>query len=192
MQSVLIVSSGDKYTAYFIDMLIASSDYSAEQIITVQTCTDARRLMLERDFDLVIINAPLKDESGERLSRHITDKGLSQVMLVVAGEYYDAVSAACEDYGVITIAKPINPSIFNASLKIARAIQNRLLRMQTENNKLKQKIEDIRIVDLAKYTLISYLKMNEQEAHRYIEKQAMDLRTTRRKIAERILKTYGH
>jgi response regulator NasT len=34
------------------------------------------------------------------------------------------------------------------------------------------------------------MKMSEQEAHRYIEKQAMDMRSTRRNVAEGILKRY--
>jgi response regulator NasT len=62
--------------------------------------------------------------------------------------------------------------------------------MQTENEHLRQKIEDIRIVDRAKWILVSYMQMNEKEAHRYIEKQAMDLRTTKREVAEGLLKTY--
>ena len=45
-------------------------------------------------------------------------------------------------------------------------------------------------MDRAKCVLIQYLNMTETQAHRYIEKQAMDLRTTRRQIAEGILKTY--
>jgi response regulator NasT len=32
--------------------------------------------------------------------------------------------------------------------------------------------------------------MTEGQAHRYIEKQAMDMRTPRKEIAENILKTY--
>jgi len=32
--------------------------------------------------------------------------------------------------------------------------------------------------------------MSEPEAHRYIEKQAMDMRITRRKVAEQILRIY--
>ena len=32
--------------------------------------------------------------------------------------------------------------------------------------------------------------MSESQAHRYIEKQAMDLRVTKKEIAENILKTY--
>jgi response regulator NasT len=63
-------------------------------------------------------------------------------------------------------------------------------RIQAENSQLKYKIEDIRIIDRAKYILISYMNMSEKEAHRFIEKQAMDLRITKRAIAEGILKTY--
>lgn len=42
----------------------------------------------------------------------------------------------------------------------------------------------------AKWFLIEQLKMTEQEAHRYIEKQAMDRCVTKRVIAENILSTY--
>ncbi|MDR0322216.1 MAG: hypothetical protein LBI28_11990 [Treponema sp.] len=38
--------------------------------------------------------------------------------------------------------------------------------------------------------MISYMNMNEQEAHWFIEKQAMDMRATKRTVAEGILKTY--
>ena len=65
-----------------------------------------------------------------------------------------------------------------------------MVSLQSENTKLHQKIQEIRLVDRAKCTLIQDLHMTEQDAHRYIEKQAMDLRMTRREIAEEILKTY--
>ena len=38
--------------------------------------------------------------------------------------------------------------------------------------------------------LISELRMTEEVAHRYIEKQAMDRCVTRRAIAEGIIRTY--
>jgi response regulator NasT len=138
----------------------------------------------------VIVNAPLPDESGEGLSRYIASKSESQVILVVKSEFFDAISAVCEEDGVLTISRPVDKSIFWSALTLAKSAQNRIKRIQAENVQLKQKIEDIRIVDRAKYILISYMKMNEKEAHRYIEKQAMDLRSTKRAIAEGILKTY--
>jgi len=100
------------------------------------------------------------------------------------------VSAACEDDGVLVVAKPVNRTVFWSALKLAQASGARIARMKDENSKLKQKIEDIRIVDRAKCILISYLNMSEQESHRYIEKQAMDMRLSKRTIAEGILKTY--
>ncbi len=42
----------------------------------------------------------------------------------------------------------------------------------------------------AKWLLIECLSMAEPDAHRYIEKQAMDLRITKREAAENIIKTY--
>lgn len=51
-------------------------------------------------------------------------------------------------------------------------------------------MEYIRVVNKAKWFLIEQLKMTEQEAHRYIEKQAMDRCVTKRVIAENILSTY--
>ena len=181
------MSHKEKSTAFFADML---KSVSCGVIVTVTTCGEARRKLLDRDFDLCIINAPLQDESGEMLSRHIASQGVSQVILCVKSEYYDEVSASVEDFGVITVSKPINKTFFWSALKIAKAALNKMKSLQAENNKLTKKIEDIRIIDRAKCILISHLGMNEQQAHKYIEKQAMDMRITKRAIAEGILKTY--
>ena len=187
METALIVSHMEKHTAFFEKML---SEAACDQIVTLQTCGEARRMLLERDFDLVLVSAPLPDESGESLARHVAAKGVSQVILIVKNEYFDAISALCEDDGVLVVARPMNKTVFWSALKLAKAANHRLRMMRTENSKLKQKIEDIRVVDRAKCVLISYLSMGEQEAHRYIEKQAMDMRVSRRAIAEEILKTY--
>jgi len=187
MDSALIVSRTEKSTTSFTEVLRAAAIH---QITAVQSCGEARRLLLERGFDLVIVNALLRDESGERLSRDIASKGASQVILVVKAEYHDAVSAVCEDDGVLTVAKPINKAMFWSVLALAKSAHNRIRRVQAENARLQQKIEDIRIVDRAKCILISRLALSEQEAHRLIEKQAMDRRCTRREIAEGLINTY--
>ncbi len=183
----MIVSFTEHSLAYFTEILHA---FSVSRIATVSSCSDARRLLVSQDFDLVIINAPLRDESGEGLSQHIAEKAISQVILLVKSEHYDDVSDVVEDYGVITIAKPINKNLLWSALKLAKASQRKLKTMKAENTKLIQKIEDIRAVDRAKCILISYFNMSESEAHKYIERQAMDTRTTKRAVAEGILKTY--
>ena len=56
---------------------------------------------------------------------------------------------------------------------------------------IEEKMEEIRIVNRAKWLLISELKMDEQGAYRYIEKHAMDRCISKREIAEEIIETYS-
>lgn len=187
MDSALIVSNSDKGNDFFTGML---RQISCSKVSTAKTGGETRRFMMNQNFDLYIINNPLLDESGEQLSVHIATRTSSQIILLVKADVYDVVSSKVEDYGVITIAKPINRHIFWSCLKLAKASFNRMQMLKTENTKLYKKIEDIKTIDRAKCILISYLNMSEAEAHKYIEKQAMDLRASKIKIAEKILKTY--
>jgi len=187
MESALLVSNSEKDTAFFTGFLNAASIH---QVTSIQSCDSARRLILKQDFDLVIVDAPLRDESGESFSRHVASKGVSQTLLLVKSEFFDSVSAACENDGVLTISKPVDKALLWSALSLAKSVQSRIKRIQAENTQLKQKIEDIRTIDRAKCLLISSMNMREQEAHRYIEKQAMDMRSSRRIVAEGILKRY--
>ena len=57
-------------------------------------------------------------------------------------------------------------------------------------NELKNKIEDIKVIDRAKCCLIEKEKQTEDEVHKYIEKLAMDMRLSRREIADKIIERY--
>ncbi|MFR1758817.1 MAG: ANTAR domain-containing response regulator, partial [Christensenellaceae bacterium] len=100
------------------------------------------------------------------------------------------LSAQVEEDGVFVVPKPVNRPFFYQAVKLASASRRRMLSLEQQNMRLQQKIEEIRLVDRAKCTLIEVLKLSEAQAHRYIEKQAMDMRITRREVAENILKTY--
>lgn len=187
MESVLIISFSEKSAAFLKELL--NPDFSKD-IVTVTNCQEARRLYMQRSFELCIINAPLRDEAGELLARHIAVEKGSQVILLTPYEYFDEISTQVEDAGVITLSKPVNKAILWNALKMAKAANSLVHRLKSENTKLVQKIEDIKIVDRAKCILISYLRLTEIEAHKYIEKKAMDTRSTKRAVAEEILKTY--
>ncbi len=187
MDSAIIISFSKKSIEYLTEIL---TEASVTNITAISTASEARCMLIEKEFDLCIINTPLPDEFGESLARDIAAKQTSEVILIVKSELFDEVSDRVEEYGVITIAKPIGKHFFRNALKLAFAIHKRIKTIKCENGKLIQKIEDIRIVDRAKCILISHLSITEPEAHRYIEKQAMDMRQTRRKVAEEILRIY--
>ena len=60
-------------------------------------------------------------------------------------------------------------------------------KLLTSNKRLEDKIEELKLVDRAKCLLIMHEGMDEQEAHKYIEKKAMDLRISRREVAQKII-----
>ena len=91
---------------------------------------------------------------------------------------------------MLALSKPVTAQTVAQSLTLICATRERLRRMEQKTASVEEKIEEIRIVNKAKWLLIDQLKMTEQEAHRYIEKQAMDRCVTRRTIAENILATY--
>jgi response regulator NasT len=187
MDSALIVSQGEKGVAFLTEMLTLAV---VSNVSAVQTAEEARRHLLDMDYDLCVILAPLPDESGVRLAENIAGKGLSEVILIVKAEQFEEVSGQVEDRGVLTVSKPVNKALFWNAIKMAHAAHQRFQILQNEKRKLLQKIEDLRVIDRAKCLLISYLSMTEPEAHKYIERQAMDMRVTRRDVAEEILRTY--
>jgi response regulator NasT len=176
----------ERTTSFFTELLDAAL---INRIAVLQTCAEARKLLLEQDFDLVIVNAPLADETGEKFACQTAVKGISQVILVAKSEHFEVISDKCENDGVLIIAKPLSKAAFWSALALAKSSWGRMKRIQDEDLKVKKRIDDIRIIDRAKYTLITSLNMSEKEAHRFIEKQAMDMRSTKRAIAEEILKT---
>ena len=68
------------------------------------------------------------------------------------------------------------------------ALRNKLLAAQRETLDLRDRMDEIRIVNKAKWVLIENRQMSEPEAHRYIEKAAMDRCVRRKEIAEEILR----
>lgn len=186
-RSVLIVTSNEK-TASFIMQLLDPALYNP--VLIAKSGNEASRMLISSTFDIVIINAPLSDQLGYELALNIYEKSVSGIMLMVKNEMFDEVCDRVEDYGILTVAKPLSKQLFYQALRLIVATREKLKLLEKENIRLQVQIQEIRIINRAKWTLIEYLKMSEAQAHRYIEKQAMDMRMTKKAVAESILKTY--
>ena len=77
-----------------------------------------------------------------------------------------------------------------AALPQFLAMCMRLRTPRQYTSSLQRKLDDARLVSRAKLLWMSRLNMSETEAHRYIEKAAMDGCRKRREVAERIICTY--
>lgn len=187
MTSVLLVSNTNTTLQLLSSFM---TEQTISRLVTASDGASARREILDTDFDLIIIDSPLKDELGVGFALDAADKATSGIIYVTKYEnLYDA-NEELEEAGVFVLPKPISPELFYQSIRLLTASRRRLTKLVNENNKLQTKIQEIRLVDRAKCVLIQYLSMTEEEAHRHIEKQAMDLRLSRKKVAERILIRY--
>ena len=185
--SVLAVSSSAKFNAS-IRELLPESRYRPLTIL--RDAAAARRELLENRYDLVILNTPLPDEFGTRLALDVCEHSGAGVLLLVKAEHYLDIEAKTAPRGVLTLSKPTSAQLFRETLRMLCITRERLRSMEKKTATIEEKMEEIRIVNRAKWLLIEELKMTEQEAHRYIEKQAMDRCVTRRSVAENILSTY--
>ena len=94
------------------------------------------------------------------------------------------------EFGVFTLSKPTSSQLLTQFLKILCTSRERMRKLEGKQQTVEEKIEEIRLVNHAKWLLIECLSMTEAEAQRYIEKQAMDARISKRQMAENVIKTY--
>ena len=93
VDSVLLVSNTSS-TMQIISGLFVSQPIS--RIVPAQSCTEARRSLLESEFDLVIIDTPLPDEFGDDFALHAAESSGSGVVVLVDG-------IRLEDFGCIFV-----------------------------------------------------------------------------------------
>lgn len=187
LDKTLIISGSEQALVLLSDLM---KSYNGSQITSASSGSEARRLINRTDFDMVIISTPLPDEFGSDLAATIAEKTSAGVMLICKADVADEISEKVEVFGVCVLAKPLNKTLFFHSIKLLQATRSRMLSVMKEYNKLQTKIEETRLINRAKCILIQYLKLTEPQAHRYIEKQAMDQRLSKLEVAKNILKTY--
>ena len=186
--SVLVVSSVQKFNDALTPMLPYSDYYP---VCFVSNIAAARREILDKSYDFIIINAPLPDDFGTRFAIDICGKTDSVVLLLVRSESYEEVNAKAAPYGVFTLQVPTPAQTLRQGLKWMASARERLRKLEKKATTIEEKMEEIRLVNRAKWILIEQLKMTESEAHRHIEKQAMDRCSSKKEIALGIIKTYS-
>lgn len=187
LKKALLISYSQQGAVSLSDLL-KTEGYS--QVRAVKTCDEAYGVSLDEEYDLVCVNAPVGEDNGIELSRRFAETTRSCVVIIVPQRNADFVNDALTKHGVLVIAKPINKHLFHHYLQFTECFKQRMFRVVEENEKLRHMVEDMKVINRAKLLLITCLNMSEEQAHRYLEKQAMDLRTSKLQVAKQVIKTY--
>ena len=187
--SVLIVSASENFNETTSEMLPFSK---YQPVFIAAGVSEAKRYITARTFDFIIVNAPLPDEFGEEFAIDCCRLQSAAVLVLARADVYDEVCANVIGHGVFTLQKPVSKSNMSQALNWMQSARERLRGTEEKILPLKERMAEIRIVNRAKWLLVSELKMTEPDAHRYIEKSAMDNCTTKTKVAEDIINKYSN
>ena len=183
----LLVSSSEAQTQRISALLTRA------RIVPFDHAGSARQALEQFDaggIDGVLIAEPIAGSSGRELALQLKKRHCMAVLLLAAPEHADAAAALLEQSGVLVLPNDAPESLIVQTIRLLTAVRIQLEQMQHKTEKLEAKVADIRIINRAKLLLVQHLQMTETEAHKYIEKQAMDTSMRRRTIAENIIRTY--
>ena len=182
--SVLVVTKDSKLSQNMSAMLIPP----LFETDVLSDFNEARRRISERSYNIILV-----DYAEGEGSDFATDasEGLSTILLLTPPSLFEEVSYRVEGYGIIAITHPFDQFYFYNMIKAAIAVQYKVQVLSSQTTKLKVKMEEIKQVNRAKMLLMQNMSMTEQEAHRYIEKEAMDSGLKKTAVAEKIIRTYG-
>ncbi len=186
--SVLVVSAAEPFNQALTELFPAAS---FSPIRTVGAVSAAKRAVSERDYDFVIVNSPLPDDPGVRFAVDSVSSGGTIVLFLAKAEHYPDAYERLVGHGVFMMQKPIARSLFQTAAGWLISARERIRKTETRTLSIEEKMNEIRLVNRAKWLLISELKMTEPDAHRFVEKQAMDRSVPKRQVAEEIIQTYG-
>lgn len=184
MGRALIVSAGSTANEY-LSQHLAALGYVRPSI--VPSGAEARRRMSEGDFEIICVNAPLPDEFGHELCIDAMESTNAGVILLAKAAEAEQLEARMSEYGIIVLNKPFSNALFAQLIHMTAAGNRRLLRLRQENRRLQDKLAQLRLVCQAKCLMVERQHISEADAHRIIEKQAMDTRRPRGEIAQEII-----
>lgn len=159
-------------------------------VISLRSAAEARRLTAADTFALMVINAPLADETGLELAIDLAKGTPAAVILLVKSELAPMINDPATEAGVLLVTKPVIPQLLEQTVRVGLACRNRMLMYKSENERLQKKYEELKIVDRAKCLLIEHLHISEEEAHRALEKEAMNSRLPRVRVAKQVLERF--
>lgn len=185
MEKILVVSSDQKTSEILVNILHDSFRILPK---VVESAYQAKmRLESNCYYELVIINTPLMDEVGINFAQSIIEKTAANCILLVKQEIVEKISEPAEKLGIILIGKPFNKTMLYQVIKTVNIAVSRSLKLYHEKMRLEERICEIKVIDKAKFMLMEYKNMTENEAHYYLGQYAMTKRKKRSIVVSEII-----
>ncbi len=188
MKTLLIVSSSVKFFGQFK----AAAEISDCEVLTATSMNEAKKYLLLGGVNAVVINCPVGDGFGFDEAAKTADSYGVSILLFVKQELFADVSSKLDRADIITVKKPTDKENIRAAVqKLINTTDAEKTPNDTNNSMhADEKLTELKIISRAKILLMRQFSLSEAQAHRYLEKRAMDMGRTRKAIAEGIIRSY--
>ncbi|MBN9111176.1 MAG: response regulator [Pseudonocardia sp.] len=137
--------------------------------------------------DLVIMDIKMPKKDGIEAAGTIVEERIAPVVMLTAFSQRDLIERARDAGAMAYLVKPfarheLVPAI---ELAVSRFAEKRAL--EDEVATLSERLETRKVVDRAKGLLMTKQNMTEPEAFRWIQRTAMDRRTTMKAVADAVV-----
>jgi AmiR/NasT family two-component response regulator len=137
--------------------------------------------------DLVIMDVKMPKKDGIDAAADIVGDQIAPVVILTAFSQRELIERARDAGAMAYLVKPFSkgdllPAI---ELAVARYAETNALRQEVAD--ISQRLEARKIIDRAKGLLMTHQKMTEPEAFRWIQRTAMDRRTSMQAVANAVL-----
>jgi response regulator NasT len=178
IMKTLIVSVNPEITAIFHAALVKAG---ADDITVSETAATT-------GYDVVIFNLPLTGRFG--LDESVAAAKDTFVLAAIPAKNIEKVIERIGNSSLMLLSKPFSASALELTIRNIIRMKEKNLDISGKLIEAETKIADVKLIERAKFVLAKYLSLTEAEAHRYIQKNAMDNRVKQVEVAKDILKTY--
>src|SRR3954470_3840672 len=139
--------------------------------------------------DLVIMDVKMPRRDGIDAASEIASKRIAPIVILTAFSQRDLVERARDGGAMAYLVKPFNATDLIPAIEVAVSRFSEISVLENEVATLSDRLETRKLVERAKGLLQTKQGMSEPEAFKWIQRAAMDRRTTMKRVAEVVLET---
>jgi two-component system, response regulator PdtaR len=147
----------------------------------------AVQLAGELNPDLVIMDVKMPKKDGIEAASMIAKERIAPVVILTAFSQRELVERARDAGAMAYLVKPFGKHDLVPAVELAMSRFAELRALEAEVAGLSDRLATRKLVDRAKGLLMSEHSMTEPEAFRWIQRTAMDRRSTMKAVAEAVL-----
>ena len=139
--------------------------------------------------DLVIMDVKMPRRDGIDAASEIATKRIAPIVVLTAFSQRELVERARDAGAMAYLVKPFNITDLIPAIEVAVSRFSEMAELEKEVATLSDRLEARQLVERAKSLLQVKQAMTEPEAFTWIQRAAMDRRTTMKRVAEVVLET---